>query len=549
MNILQRYSHFLLIIFAASFAVFSYSQAIHFNFISDDKLYVAANTLLYSVQPSNYWHIFLRPFNPSSEYLPVRDLSFWLELIYRVNDPTVFNDPSVYRIDNIVLYLIGLPLVYSTTSKLWRYFRPDDLDSLPWAAAIITALFAIHPALVESVVWISGRKYILPNLFSLLTFWLALEVKMKDGFNIRYAFYTLICFVFVMFSKTSFIGVAPAIAILWLLFWLDIPVVKRKLYILLFPLFLMVIALIMLNVFIHFNNGVDSLPYYFGLESVYRSFAILGGLARLCISPFSRHFFYPVFDDPLYKFLVMLGVLMTVAVIFGFVQAIRKRSFVGFLLVLFFLLCLPYLQIIPAKPPSLLADRYVSLAIWPFMMLLVLVIWQLKSQLRILLFLVLALTWSYQTFSRPADWSNYNSLVKSDYVSYPYYYLPAYYFIVDNELPKGSYYEARQIALGVSNTFIRDVFFKMINSEQAINTSNPPSQEAADGLNSLQKFSDCFSKTPSFLFLDNPTHYLWYQLSRLNMGQWKAYADKHPNNTVILSAYAKRKIQFEVTGF
>ncbi|NIQ31432.1 MAG: hypothetical protein GTN89_13905, partial [Acidobacteria bacterium] len=49
--------------------------------------------------------------------------------------------------------------------------RNGPVDSA-WGASMLTMLFAAHPAHVESVAWISGRKDLLAGVFGFLALWL-----------------------------------------------------------------------------------------------------------------------------------------------------------------------------------------------------------------------------------------------------------------------------------------------------------------------------------------------------------------------------------------
>ena len=183
MNLYQRlgrYLPLLVLILSAVVAVASYLQGLHYPFVNDDTIYITENAKLAGLQFSGLWRLFVEPYN-AYEFLPLRDLSYWLDM--QAGHLT----PAVYRLDNILLYVLCLPLVYSVTANLWRYFRPADAESVPWAAATVTALFALHPAHVESVVWIASRKDVLSCLFSLLALRLVFAARQNGGLSPRFA--------------------------------------------------------------------------------------------------------------------------------------------------------------------------------------------------------------------------------------------------------------------------------------------------------------------------------------------------------------------------
>ena len=454
---LRHFAPLALVLVCAAIAVAAYLQALHAPFISDDEAHITTNSKLIGLHFVELWRLMVEPFNVFAEFLPLRELSLWFDIqLFGLN-------PAAFRLHNIALYLLGLPLMYATTVSLWRYFRPAEAASAPWVAAVVTALFAIHPALVESVVWIGGRKYILPNLFALLALWLTMQSRREHGFSAPHAAAALFAVVAMMLAKASYFPVAAIIALLWLLFWRDIPAPQRRRTLLLWPLAILLLAAVMVLIFIgHSTKG--KMATYFGIEVITRALVVMGGLTRLAVSPENRHFVYPIFDDPWFPGMVALGALVLTAAMWGGIKLLRRRSLTGFALVAFVLLCLPYLQLIPVVMPSLVSDRYLSLAAWPVILLLVTLTWRLQPVPRIVLLIVIALPWVYQTIERPRDWRSYETLVDADWRAYPGHYLLAFQKIM-GELHSGLYRDAGETANLIKNPEIRAI---MIMTVQAI---------------------------------------------------------------------------------
>lgn len=459
---MQQLAPLIIVLLSAAIAVAGYLQALHYPLISDDISYFPENAKLINLPFTGLWRLFTEPYNCCFEFLPLRDLSYWLDI-------KLFGmTPSASRWHNILLYLVCLPLVYATTLAVWRYFRPADSEGAPWAAAAVTGLFALHPALVESVVWISGRKYVLPNTFAMLALWLAVSAKREQGFSQSRAVAALAAFVAVMLSKASYVGMAPLIAMLWALFWLDMPPLARRRSLLVWPLAVLLLGGLMTLIFVSKNKGFDGMPFYFGIEMVTRTLAILGGLVRLAISPEGRHFLYPVFEDRYLFVTVAIGAVVLVSAVASGLWILRKRSLERFALASFLLLCIPYIQLIPNHPPSLVSDRYLALAVWPVILLIVSLLWRLKPVPRIGSLIILALLWGFQTTVRPGDWRSLETLVDSDLRAYPGYYMPAMYKINYVQLPQGRYREARETANGITDFELRDVMIDVIRADQAV---------------------------------------------------------------------------------
>jgi hypothetical protein len=266
---LRRLLPLILVLISAAIAVAGYLQALNYPFISDDIRYITENTKLAELPLPQLWRLFTEPYNAFAEFLPLRDLTYWLEL-------TLFGlNPTAFRMTNIVLYLLCLPLVFATTLEFWRYFRPTDTPSAPWAAAVVTALFALHPTLVESVVWISGLKYVLPNLFAMLALWFAVRARNAQGLSASRAAAALVAFVAMMLSKASYFALAPVIAMLWVIFWLDIKAPGRRRSQLLWPLTILILAGLLVLVFISASIGTE--PAYFGIEAGLRTLVGVDG--------------------------------------------------------------------------------------------------------------------------------------------------------------------------------------------------------------------------------------------------------------------------------
>lgn len=88
-----------------------------------------------------------------AEYLPIRDMSWWVEhAMHGLN-------PHFLRATNLVLY-VGTVLV------LRRFVQ--TLCGKGWATELAIWLFAVHPAHVEVVAWVSSRKDLLALLFTAL---------------------------------------------------------------------------------------------------------------------------------------------------------------------------------------------------------------------------------------------------------------------------------------------------------------------------------------------------------------------------------------------
>lgn len=131
-----------------------YWQTTGFSFINfDDNLYVYSNQAVLSGinQASAKWAF--TAFH-SANWHPLTWISHMLDVqFFGLN-------AGAHHATNVVIHLINTILAYFAFRKL----TGDDVKSL-----FVAAIFAIHPAHVESVAWVSERKDVLSTLFWLLT--------------------------------------------------------------------------------------------------------------------------------------------------------------------------------------------------------------------------------------------------------------------------------------------------------------------------------------------------------------------------------------------
>ena len=522
---MRQFAPLALMLASAAVAVAAYLQALDYPFLYDDKNYIPGNAKLAGLHLTGLWRLFTEPYNEFHEFLPLRELSYWLDM-------TLFGlNPSAFRMHNIILYLLCLPPVYATTLSLWRYFRPADAASAPWAAAAATALFALHPAHVEAVVWISGRKDVFSALFSLLALWLAVSARREQGLSAPHAAAALAAMLAALLSKATAVAVAPVIALLWVVFWRDIPAPIRRRSLLLWPLASLLLAACVALIFA--ATTTQRIPLYFGVEAATRTLGVLGWLARLSVSPEQRHFFYPMFEDPYLPVMVAIGAAVLAAAAAGMVMLLRRSSLAGFALAAFLLLCVPYLQLIPYAPPSLISDRFVFLAVWPAILLLVALSWRLKPVLRTALLLAIALPWGFQTMERPRDWRTFEAMIDADFRAFPGYYVPAFQKISVVQLPKGLNRDAGETASSILDPEIRNIMIGLIKADyairaDAIDTGNPHKAMAI-----LQNLALVLKRPLVQAKWNAPMRYVWEGCRTDLANQWNYLAEHFPDDVSV----------------
>jgi len=197
------------------------------------------------------------------------------------------------------------------------------------------------------------------------------------------------------------------------------------------------------------------------------------------------------------------------------------------------LLFAPYLQLIPAKPPSLVSDRYVALAVWPAALLLVMLAWRLKPAPRAALLLAIALPWAWQTVERVRDWQSFEALIDADLRAYPGSYIPATYKINQFQLPRGLYREAEQTASRISEPEVRNMVNETIRSDYAVYAYAWSTGQTAEAVSSLLNL-EAMQKHPPPAVKWNPSmYYLWSSI-RIRIGiRWSYLAAHFPDDAPV----------------
>ena len=149
----SRYAAALPALLVGGAAFILYARTLFYPFLNwDDPDYVINNPWIRSWSWENLTNIFTKPY--AANFLPIHLLSYTLD--YRIWGL----DPFGYHMQSIILHSINTILVLRVTRQLFRS---------SWLAFLAALLFAVHPAQVEVVAWISARKDLLATMFSLLS--------------------------------------------------------------------------------------------------------------------------------------------------------------------------------------------------------------------------------------------------------------------------------------------------------------------------------------------------------------------------------------------
>jgi protein O-mannosyl-transferase len=190
---LKRWQHVLpyALLLSVTFAL--YGQSLYYNFEGDDSLYISGDYWIRQLSLRHLEAIWTGTF--LGHYAPV-NLSV-LAVLYHFFGL----EPFGFHLAQLLLHAACVCLLYLTLTKL----------ESPRIALLATLLFAVHPANIETVAWVSEIKSTLAFLFFLLSFQAFIRLRSTGRASDGAA-----CALFLILSLLSKINtvVAPAIFLL-----------------------------------------------------------------------------------------------------------------------------------------------------------------------------------------------------------------------------------------------------------------------------------------------------------------------------------------------
>lgn len=312
---------------------------------------------------SQWWRFFTTRTNPI-EYLPLRDLS------YRVDLALFGLQPWGFRLDNLLLYALTCAAVWWFVVALLPALRGHTQPEDRWVAAVTAALFAAHPAHVESMAWVSGRKDLLSGLFavmSLVAFTRAVSGPRPSWWRLSGSCLLFAC---AILSKSTVVAV-PVVA--WIIA-LALQGRSSRLWLAglratawVTPLFVLSAVSVALQVWASTTFATepfDGVEYRSPADRVLLPVRILGTLARIAAFPVHPRLIYDV-EAPghVLTLVSLLGIVAIGATLLGSWLVVRHRSPVALGLAMVGILLAPFLQLIPFYTWSYASDRFLFLPV------------------------------------------------------------------------------------------------------------------------------------------------------------------------------------------
>jgi len=321
-------------------AVIAFSPCLTGTFLAwDDYNYIRDNGLIRVFSAGNILHIFNFKTIVVGNYHPLTVLSYVIE--YQLAGLS----PFLYHFDNLLLHLFNICLF---SWLMWLLTKKTN------ATIIATALFAVHPMRVESVVWAAERKDVLYAFFFLLSLIFYIRFLLKERQKGKYYFISVVFFILSILSKGQ--AVVLPLTLFLVDYWykkkISMAAVLNKL-----PYLFLSLASGILAIMAQQSSLTEQrlMAHTYAERIAIAAFNIAAYLYKL-VFPFNLTCFYkyPAVDDMLW---VYMGALAAVVVIVLTAVYFRKNRTVVFG-ALFFLFTISIVtQILPVGN-AIIADRY-----------------------------------------------------------------------------------------------------------------------------------------------------------------------------------------------
>ncbi len=453
--------------------VICFSPGLTGPFFSDDYTYIINNP---AYKNGSFWTIFSD--SSQFEFLPLRDLSLYIDYqLFGLN-------PLGYKLHNLLLYLLLGIAVWMTTWRLLSLWNNQQAGkrNVMLPTVLVTALFMLHPAHVESVNWISGRKDLLCSLFAFISLWQyskAMGRWQKGKTAGRYILLSSLSLAAALLSKSAAL---PMVGFMWLLgvIFLRAESVKELLRItwLISPLILITLLFIFQHIGFGYSSGVALAESSVGdgvSESVaVRALSILGGLTEISLWPVDLRLQYSIYNNGAVDGLkVSLALMVIGGTLWGIWASLKRHSLLGAALVFFTIMLVPYLQLIPFQSWSLISERFLLFTIYGAALALTLCVMQIsKPVIKIFLILIVLLALALSSLLRSADWQSETVLFDKNWQAQPEHFYNASLKLIYNDIANQQWQEAHQVVDGVTDVAFKALLSDYLAFYQALLTQN-----------------------------------------------------------------------------
>ena len=455
----QKLQNILLLLLALTFSL--YLPTLLHDAFADDEIYMAyMNRFLRQAPWSDLHQLFLKPQNPW-EFLPLRDLTYWLD--FRIYG----DEPNGFHATNLLWYGASAMALYGLLRELILLCRPAWAARATVLALCGVLLFVVHPAHVEVAAWIASRKDLIAATFGFLS--LALLARaLRRGWPWREMGLAALLLFVACFGKASAMTFILPITVLIGMCWNDSAEISRakKLGILLLFLALLAVAFV-----IHLQVGASTgirIENHPGLWVMLdRASRILTSQIGILLFPYPLRFYYDVYQLGEWHWLVTAGAGLLLLAALRVLSVRRSLWALG--VVLMFTPLFVYLQMMPFTSWSLASERYVFVPVSGLALVLIDLLGRMANPKLIGgLILMIVLPSALLVWSRVDDWGGGRSnLLDREYALQSGFHNALRDRIGFTLLPEKRYAEAAALARQVPRPYAVEALLAFIDAEKA----------------------------------------------------------------------------------
>ncbi len=326
------------ILLLTSFTWLIYSATLDFDLTNwDEKHYIREQSMTRGLSGSHLQEMFTKKVLGS--YNPLVMLSFAID--HEVSD----GKASWYHGVNVFFHVLNTILLFLIVRKL-------SFGTM--AAGFIALLFALHPMHVESVAWVASRKDVLMGFFIFSSWWAYLQFRQANKWI--WYFSGLVLFLLALLSKAQAVSF-PLILILS--DYLQDKSIRKNLLYNKIPFLIMAVGFGLYAISgSTFAADKYATPLSF-VEKVAYSFMALWNYCFKAIIPVEQSAIYafPQEGSQDYIIQLLLGIAVTIAMLWLIIRSSRSQTLVTFALLFFLLNTFLTLHVV-AVNSSLIYERF-----------------------------------------------------------------------------------------------------------------------------------------------------------------------------------------------
>jgi len=323
----------MILIAVAGFII--YSNALHNQFVFDDKYFIVDNPCIRNLKNIPSFFTSVKSFGPTGNFYIYRPLS---TLSYAVDYALGKLDPVIFHLSSVLWHVLTCIMLYLVLNHVLEDRTASFLGAL---------LFTVHPVQTESVVWPAQTSNLISLFFFLLSFYLWLE---------NFSAASLASFAFALLGKE----IAITLPLILMLYDARTGPGIRKRIKSYAPFFAIAVLYVILRTTVVGRiSGQDAYPggsIYTAMLTTAKAVVLYIRLlflpAGLCVD----HRFVPVKSGA--EGGAIGSLVFVIAVLCSGVVLFRKRRRESFFIFWFFLTLLPVSNIIPLQN-VLVAERFV----------------------------------------------------------------------------------------------------------------------------------------------------------------------------------------------